>query len=54
MVILIVAVLALGIGAGLFFGTRLAGSVPSPLPVVVADPSLQIRFLPFPYLSMFM
>lgn len=38
-VILIVAVLALGTGAGLFLGSRLAKSALSPLPQIVADPS---------------
>lgn len=38
-VILIVAVLAVGAGAGLFFGSRLAASRVQPLPQVVIDPS---------------
>lgn len=37
--ILIVAVLAVGTGAGLFFGSRLAASRVQPLPQVITDPS---------------
>jgi competence protein ComEA len=38
-VILIVAVLALGTGMGLFIGSRLAKSTPDPLPQIAIDPS---------------
>ncbi|MFZ2414281.1 MAG: helix-hairpin-helix domain-containing protein [Candidatus Cryosericum sp.] len=38
-VILIVAVLALGTGMGLFIGSRLAESTPDPLPQIAIDPS---------------
>jgi competence protein ComEA len=38
MIVLIVAVLALGTGAGLFLGSRLVKSIPDPLPQIVTDP----------------
>ncbi len=38
-VVLIVAVLALGMGAGLFVGSRLTKPTPDPLPQIIEDPS---------------
>jgi competence protein ComEA len=38
-IILIVAVLALGTGAGLFIGSRLYKSAPNPLPQIIDNPS---------------
>jgi competence protein ComEA len=39
-IVLIIAVLALGTGAGLFVGSRLIKPTPSPLPQIVNDPSI--------------
>jgi len=38
-IVLIIAVLALGTGTGLFVGSRLIKSTPNPLPQIVNDPS---------------
>ena len=40
MIVLIVAVLALGTGAGLFLGARVVRSAPDPVPQIIADPSV--------------